>query len=284
MSTISFLFKAYIAVLFLRWIMTRQELNFNFIGRGVAKITDPILDKKGKLKSETDRFIPLVIALIILLYGVILRLFIKYTWDVAITAAFKEMTLFIALFFVVCVLLGSMATPSAGILPLFFYRLGNICVNPVRKVMPLRGNMIIIPALLFIAFLFVVANTALTYITLILNPSPFNIIPVNMPKMAAASAVVFAMGLTTIIFGLIVVIIVRALISWVSPSPGNIIVQLIYYITEPALAPMRRIVPPLGILDLSALVTIVLLSFMNRGIIAFLNMIANNAGLYIYML
>jgi len=278
MNILSFLFKAYIVVLLLRWILTRQELTFNFIGRGVAKITDPLLAYKGKPKSETDRFIPLIIVLITLLYGVILRFFMNYEWSFAIIVSFKEMALFLALFFIVCVLLGSMATSAAGTLPLYFYRLGNIWVKPVRKILPLRGNTIIIPAFLLVTLVYLGVNFTMTYVGSVLY-----YVPVNIGKMIEVSAVTFVMGLNGLLFGLIVVIVIRALLSWVSPDPRNIIVQLIYYITEPILVPMRRIVPPLGIFDLSALVTIVLLSILHGGINRVLDSVINTAELGKYL-
>lgn len=38
-------------------------------------------------------------------------------------------------------------------------------------------------------------------------------------------------------------IIIRALISWVSPDPFNPIVQFLYKSTEPILSPIRKILP-----------------------------------------
>ena len=38
-----------------------------------------------------------------------------------------------------------------------------------------------------------------------------------------------------------IVIIVRAIISWVQPNPYNPIVQLLYRVTEPVLYPIRRV-------------------------------------------
>lgn len=38
-------------------------------------------------------------------------------------------------------------------------------------------------------------------------------------------------------------ILIRALISWVSPDPFNPIVQFLYNITEPVLNPIRRLLP-----------------------------------------
>jgi len=50
------------------------------------------------------------------------------------------------------------------------------------------------------------------------------------------------------------VLLVRVLISWFRPDPYNPLVQLLYQLTEPLLAPIRRILPPAGMLDLSPLV------------------------------
>jgi YggT family protein len=57
------------------------------------------------------------------------------------------------------------------------------------------------------------------------------------------------------------VIIIRALISWVSPDPYNPIVRILSQITEPVLRPLRRLVPPhkTGGIDLSPLIAILLI-------------------------
>ncbi len=69
------------------------------------------------------------------------------------------------------------------------------------------------------------------------------------------------------IYGL--VIIVRALISWVSPDPYNPIVRILYRLTEPVLRPLRALVPPrrLGGLDLSPILALLLLQLVRYTII-----------------
>ena len=52
------------------------------------------------------------------------------------------------------------------------------------------------------------------------------------------------------------IIIGRAIISWVSPDPSNPIVQTIYGISEPLLAPFRRIIPHIGGLDISPILAL----------------------------
>jgi len=61
----------------------------------------------------------------------------------------------------------------------------------------------------------------------------------------------------------IIVIIVRALISWVNPDPYNPIVRFLYRVTEPALRPIRHRLPTMAMgLDLSPIVLILILTLL----------------------
>ncbi len=62
-------------------------------------------------------------------------------------------------------------------------------------------------------------------------------------------------------------IIIRALLSWVNPNPYNRLVRIIYRLTEPVLAPIRRFLPlhATGI-DLSLMIAILAIMFV-QGII-----------------
>lgn len=63
------------------------------------------------------------------------------------------------------------------------------------------------------------------------------------------------------------IIIIRALISWVSPDPGNPVVQILYRITEPVLAPVRHRMPEFGGLDLSAIIVILAIYFLQSFLV-----------------
>ena len=56
----------------------------------------------------------------------------------------------------------------------------------------------------------------------------------------------------------------RVIISWINLSPSNPIVTLIYQVTEPILAPIRRVLPKMGALDLSPMVAIILITVVQR--------------------
>ncbi|CAD5262131.1 conserved hypothetical protein; putative inner membrane protein [Alteromonas sp. 38] len=57
------------------------------------------------------------------------------------------------------------------------------------------------------------------------------------------------------------VLILRAILSWVSQGQTPID-YLLYQLTEPFLAPIRKVIPPLGGLDLSVLIAIIGLQFL----------------------
>lgn len=62
-------------------------------------------------------------------------------------------------------------------------------------------------------------------------------------------------------------VIARALISWVNADPWNPIVQFLDKVTEPALAPIRRLIGwRLGI-DISPIILIVIIIFLQRFIV-----------------
>lgn len=59
------------------------------------------------------------------------------------------------------------------------------------------------------------------------------------------------------------VIIIAALLSWVKPDPYNPIVQMLYRLTEPAYALVRKYIPTVvGGMDLAPLIIIFILIFL----------------------
>ncbi len=79
-----------------------------------------------------------------------------------------------------------------------------------------------------------------------------------------AIAVVLEMGLN--IYMLIV--IARALLSWVNPDPYNPIVTFIHNVTEPVLYRIRRLVPIVyGGIDFSVIIVLVAIAFLNNFLV-----------------
>ncbi|MGH8279503.1 MAG: YggT family protein [Gammaproteobacteria bacterium] len=60
-----------------------------------------------------------------------------------------------------------------------------------------------------------------------------------------------------------ITILVEAVLSWVNPHPGNPLVGVLWSLNAPLLRPARRLIPPLGGLDFSPLVVLILLQVIN---------------------
>jgi YggT family protein len=65
------------------------------------------------------------------------------------------------------------------------------------------------------------------------------------------------------------VVIIRAVVSWVTPDPHNPIIRILNQLTEPLLRPIRKLVPPykLGGLDLSPIILILLIQLVRSTIV-----------------
>ena len=60
---------------------------------------------------------------------------------------------------------------------------------------------------------------------------------------------------------LYIVIFARVILSWFPQvSPSNPLVQFVFAVTEPVLAPIRRVLPRFGVFDLSPMIALILFS------------------------
>ena len=72
-----------------------------------------------------------------------------------------------------------------------------------------------------------------------------------------------------IIFTLLnLAILARVLLSWVRVSPYHPAVELLYRITEPILAPLRRVIPSIGMMDISPIIALLLLQIIQEILVA----------------
>jgi YggT family protein len=68
----------------------------------------------------------------------------------------------------------------------------------------------------------------------------------------------------------IFLIIGRTLMSWVRVDPYNPVVEWIYRLTEPVLAPVRNLLPSTGMVDWSPTVALFLLIILRQIVLSFL--------------
>ncbi len=243
-----FLFKAIIDILIvivlIRLLIRPVEANFNSIFNLIFRITDPVLKPlKTIVRNEFYCVVLSVLCLVIirgLLYFSTGRVSLLYGTGVSLLNLFQLLFQFYMVVWFIAILTGeSVNTPVIGMLQRAFLPLGSLAAK------------LNIPRKSFSLFSFLTLFVVYSIISCLLN----NIIS---PKSLGLSFYLFygiAEGLVLIIelfpgfFSL--VILVSVLLSWVSPSPHNPVVQTIYGISEPLLVPFRRIIPLIAGLDLS---------------------------------
>ena len=67
---------------------------------------------------------------------------------------------------------------------------------------------------------------------------------------------------------LVIAIFLRAIISWFRLAPDNPIVVILNQVTEPILSPLRRVVPSLGMFDITPWIAMILLQLLGRLIVS----------------
>ena len=86
------------------------------------------------------------------------------------------------------------------------------------------------------------------------------------PNAGAFVYIVFLTLLITVIRFYIFALILYAILSWIAPGTYSPAAALLDSLCEPLLRPIRRIIPPLGGIDLSALFVIILLQALHIAI------------------
>ncbi len=85
-----------------------------------------------------------------------------------------------------------------------------------------------------------------------------------MGNFIAALAHVLDIALTVYMW----IIVIRALLSWVNPDPYNPIVRLLYQLTEPLMARIRRWIPLRGVgIDFSPLIILLAIVFLQSFLV-----------------
>jgi YggT family protein len=75
-------------------------------------------------------------------------------------------------------------------------------------------------------------------------------------------------SLVNLFFTVLTFIVVgRALLSWFDPGMRTSIGQVLVQITEPMLAPIRRLMPSTGVIDLSPIILIIGLQVVSRVLV-----------------
>jgi len=121
-------------------------------------------------------------------------------------------------------------------------------VGPLRRFIPSIG------ALDTATLVFAIIVALLKVVTLVLIFG--NGLPPIFPLVLASLGILIGQVLSLVFW----ILIIRAILSWVSQG-NNPIEFLMHQLTEPLLAPIRKVLPAMGGLDLSVLVAILAIQF-----------------------
>lgn len=133
----------------------------------------------------------------------------------------------------------------------FVWKVTNPPTQVLRQVIP-RYKQLDIPALVIFS-LVVLLNMIIDLVILDVSAGVIGLLAITLMKM-----LVLAINLMTFC------ILVQAVMSWFGSSMHSPASSLLFVINEPLLRPARRLIPPIGGLDLSPLVVILILQVINR--------------------
>jgi len=130
-------------------------------------------------------------------------------------------------------------------------------LDQVRRILPWRfGGIDFSPVILILVIIFLNDFVVFSLKALAGGMPASGVLPIFI-----ISLVRLIQGL---LFALMIIVIARAVISWISPDPYNPIVRFVYGVTEPLLYPLRRLLPLIfGGFDLSPILLLVLIYLAN---------------------
>ncbi|HEV2704662.1 MAG TPA: YggT family protein [Pyrinomonadaceae bacterium] len=141
---------------------------------------------------------------------------------------------------------------------LFVRRFTDPFVNPVRRALMGFG---IQPngAPLFVVLLTIL----LGYFVYILTASVLNTLAGILLALTSGSATGVVAIVGYLLYGALalygLLIMIRIIFSWGQVSYGNRLMRLLVNVTDPLLLPLRRIIPPLGMFDISPIVAFIII-------------------------
>ena len=128
----------------------------------------------------------------------------------------------------------------------FVLKATNPLLKPLRRVVPGYGGLDVASLVLVVVLIILKAITILS-----IRVGGF-------PSGIGGQLILYSLReLAAVILNYIFwAVLLRVILSWVAPDPYNPVVRIVVQITEPVMAPVRKLLPPMGGFDLSPLVVL----------------------------
>jgi YggT family protein len=244
-------------LLLVRLLIPPNEARFHPIYRLMYRVTDPVLTPSRYITRTALQGVLVTVVALVVLRGAL------YTWVApvpfapAVGASFLELFQLLFQAYVVMWVISALAGRGYGTPAIHLMARAFLPVDAVLGRLGVPRRHFLLASFLLLWVLYAILSDAVQSI-LILQDMPS---PVSVARSLGAGLLV-VLGLFPFPGFFSVVLIVGALLSWVSPDPRNPIVQTIYGITEPLLAPFRRFLPNLGGIDLSPILALLAFQFL----------------------
>ena len=138
-------------------------------------------------------------------------------------------------------------------------RLTSPIIVPVRRLLPSVG--LLDTATILVAY---VLQFLLITALVALQGRLFNAVPIAI--VAAIELLILSLNL------FFFVILIRIILGWFAPATHNPLTMMLHSLAEPILAPFRRWVPPMGGIDISPIMPIILIGALVRGLQSYIPM------------
>jgi len=129
----------------------------------------------------------------------------------------------------------------------FVVKATSLPLKPLRRLIPGAAGMDM-ASLVLLLVLIIVELLLLSLVSTLPMPSVIGLVALALVELLKLTINVFLFS-----------VIILAILSWVSPGGYNPVANLLFQITAPLMRPARRMLPPMGGLDLSPMLVIIVL-------------------------
>ncbi len=137
----------------------------------------------------------------------------------------------------------------------FLYKASNPVLMPLRRIIPAWRRLDL-------------AGVVLAWVLLLLKRLLIFAMLGTLPSLAGLALIAFADLIGFVLMLMLILIIVRAILSFVASDSYHPVVPLIHQLTEPVLKPVRKRMPVLGGLDLSPMLVLLAIMLLQALLVA----------------
>ncbi|MBN2126223.1 MAG: YggT family protein [Deltaproteobacteria bacterium] len=236
----------FVILLLIRLLIRPNEAYFDPIYRLIYRITDPVLVPARYVTSRPGGGILLILSALVIMRGFLYTGLGSATLTFGVGKSFLDLFQLLFQAYMVMWFVSLLSQHSFGNSFLNLIQRAFLPLHRISARFGIQRRTFHLFSFLFLWVSFSLLSTLVRYV-----------MAGGTPVMAASLFLGFVEGIWLVIalfpfpgfFS--VIIIAGALLSWVSPDPSNPIVQAVYGISEPLLAPFRRFVPLIGGIDVS---------------------------------